>query len=562
MLKRISRFIDNNIYKGRGSQIAPLLAFFYAITWTFGYQLKKHESVNFKSLGVYLSIVILTAVLWLLISAVYKRLSTFVLSIKQSRTKCINDFYPGISWRLCFASFIFIGWLPTFLAVYPGFFCYDASDEYIQVATRMFSTHHPLIHVLLLGGSVCAGNKFFESYNIGIAAYTLFQMAILAIVFGTVVARLKKTWIQVAALLYLIFFPVIPMFALCSAKDGLFSAFLLLTCIGIYEYESNPEGFVADIKKPLLLVVFAVLMMSFRKNGAYAFLVASIVLIIYEPVREGFKAQKGKKKNPTPSHSIIFGALLLGAFFLFIVCDKGLAIALNADSGEHQELLTVPIQQMARVYAYDNSEMSAEEKAALMEILPLEALERYTPKVSDGVKYYFDNAAYEANPKKYQNLWFKLGVKHPFTYLNAWFMTSYGFWYPGTIVDVYKGNSVFTFTYGDSSYFGFETEEPGIRHSRFTLLEEFYRFISLDPTLQKIPVISLLFSMGFMLDLYLFMAGLFFITKKMPALMALLPIFMVVLTVLLGPTYLPRYVLILWFYLPVLIGQLFGGDKC
>lgn len=49
---------------------------------------------------------------------------------------------------------------------------------------------------------------------------------------------------------------------------------------------------------------------------------------------------------------------------------------------------------------------------------------------------------------------------------------SYGFWYPDTVIDVYSDNSVFTFTYKDSSYFGYEVEEPGFRDSRIPCLAD------------------------------------------------------------------------------------------
>ena len=41
--------------------------------------------------------------------------------------------------------------IPVILAEFPGFFVYDAQDELNEVLTRSFTTHHPLLHVLLLG---------------------------------------------------------------------------------------------------------------------------------------------------------------------------------------------------------------------------------------------------------------------------------------------------------------------------------------------------------------------------------------------------------------------------
>ena len=76
-------------------------------------------------------------------------------------------------------------------------------------------------------------------------------------------------------------------------------------------------------------------------------------------------------------------------------------------------------------------------------------------------------------------------------------MTSYGYWYPDAVINVYGGNATHTIVYEDSSYFGFETEPPGVRESKFTLLEKVYRKISLELFQQKIPGLSLFFSPGF-----------------------------------------------------------------
>lgn len=52
---------------------------------------------------------------------------------------------------------LFLAWLPVFLAVYPGFFAYDATDELNEVLTGEYVTRHPLLHVLALGNIVSLG---------------------------------------------------------------------------------------------------------------------------------------------------------------------------------------------------------------------------------------------------------------------------------------------------------------------------------------------------------------------------------------------------------------------
>ena len=132
-------------------------------------------------------------------------------------------------------------------------------------------------------------------------------------------------------------------------------------------------------------------------------------------------------------------------------------------------------------------------------------------------------------------------------------MTTYGFWYPDAVIDVYRGNSVFTFTYGDSSYFGYEVEEPGRRESKIPALDELYRRMSLEIAQQRIPVLSMLFSPGFLFWSAAFLIGFLWYGKRGRRAVAYMLPALVWLTVILGPTYLVRYVVFLWALAPVLL---------
>jgi len=151
------------------------------------------------------------------------------------------------------AAVIFLCYLPVFLAVYPGFFVYDAQDEYLQVASRTFTTHHPLVHVLMLGGIICAVHKVTDSYNMGIACYTLVQMFIVAGGFTFLLSYLRKKktgrMLRVLSLLYFAFFPVIVMFTLCSAKDTIFTVALLLLLLSMLEMGIDRERFFRPVRK-------------------------------------------------------------------------------------------------------------------------------------------------------------------------------------------------------------------------------------------------------------------------------------------------------------------------
>ena len=452
--------------------------------------------------------------------------------------------------RLLVFLFFLIVWGIVLLAVWPGFFVYDAQEEFNQVAQRRFTTHHPLLHVLLLGGIISAGNKLFGSYNAGIACYMIFQMTVLALCFTWVTDFLRKkgapVWLRVAGTLYFAFFPVIQMYVLCSAKDTLYSAAMLAVILLLVQMAEEREAFFSTKKNVAALAGALCLMALMRHNGLY-------ILILLIPAMAALAGRKQWMR-----------AALAGlcALILTLGVSAGLKTVFHAEDSENQEMLTVPIQQLARTWTLSPEVFSEEEEEILFSFLPREALERYTPKLSDNVKISFNNAAYAGDAASFWQLWLSIGVKAPASYLNAWLLTSYGFWYPDAVLDGYQGNTVFTFTYGESSYFGYETELPGQRHSFIPWLDSLFEKMSLELFQQRIPVVSMLFSPGFLFWVYA--AGIVFLVRcgRFRQAAAFLPAGLNWLTVLLGPTSLVRYVLIFWFALPVLALVVSRGKLC
>lgn len=529
----------------RGLRIAVIFSLLFTMAMLFGVRLDSMENVDFKDIKLWISLPVLTAFFAVLVRKLWDILDQWLTKRAQ------RPLAEKIVWplqlrekRTDLISFVIIilCWMPVFLAVYPGFFVYDAQEEYVQVATRMFSTHHPLVHVLMLGGIICAVHKALGSYNMGIACYVVIQMLCVAGCFAFLLSYLRRKKVSravyFAGVLYFAFFPVIVMFALCSAKDALFTAALLLLLICLLQIGLHAEEFAASKKWLMLFIVSATGLMLFRNNGLYAFILMIPVLLLYMRKRR-----------------IKLCLCAVCAVALCLLVNAGLKTALHADDSEKQEILTVPIQQLARTYKYTPEVFDEEDTKTLHEILPEEALRMYNARLSDPVKWRFENATFQKDKSKYAWLWIKIGLRKPLSYLNAWWMTSYGFWYPDAVVNVYQGNSVFTFTYKDSSYFGYEVEEPGARESKMPWLDEIYRKLSLEIWKEKVPVLSMLFSMGGMFWLYAFCFVYFLYKRKYQMLLPFYMIFAVWLTVILGPTYLPRYVLVFWFGLPLLVSM-------
>ena len=436
--------------------------------------------------------------------------------------------------------------LPVLLAEFPGFFVYDAQDELNEVLTRSFSTHHPLLHVLLLGGTIALVHKITGSWNLGIFTYIVFQMLAITAIFAYTLMYLQKRgvgrnnrilWTACYGL-----FPTIVMYTLCSSKDGLFSALLLLLVVLLCELTDDPASFIEQRIKPISLVLTAFLMPCFRHNGFYAYLVFVPFGLWYL-----YKHVEGKK---------LFGRLaaaLVIPVVCYLVFNSVLSAAFSSEVTHHQEMLTVPIMQMARVYKYDRDSLSQEDIDTLTAFIPEKNLELYTGRVSDLVKVDFDNDYYEGHKGEFFGLWFKLFKQHPMVYVNAWLLTSYGYCYPPANINVYKGTSMFTFTYDTSSYFGYEVEQPGERHSFIPIIDKLYRYLSIGTFHDDAPVLYLFFSPGLMLLIYMFVLFYRLYHGDFKGIIPFLPVVLTFLTVLLGPTYLVRYVVYLWMCLPVLL---------
>lgn len=447
--------------------------------------------------------------------------------------------YLDVREAVVYFIFLIICWGIVLLSVYPGFFVYDAQDELMQVITRNFSTHHPLLHVIYMGGIVQAGYKLFGSYNAGICLFTVVQMLIAALAVVYTAAKMHRFGFAVSfvrgAIVLFGLFPVFPMFILCSSKDSIFSIVVMLWIVEMYEWIRFGEH-----RFNVKWLCLSVIMCLLRNNAVYALVLTGVIFAVFA----------AKKR-------VQAAVLFMTAVILTFFCSSALEFATGAASSEHQEMLTVPIQQAARVYNMEPQVFTQEEREQLNRYLPDEYLRKYTPKLSDGVKVGFDNQAYEEDSIGFWRIWLK-GLKNaPVSYLNAWLLTCYGYVYPDTVIDVYRGNTVFTFTYEDNSYFGYETEQPGERQSLIPAIDNFYRKLSLSIYKEKLPVVSMLFSPGMVLWIYIFGVG--FLLRKSAFQGALVYVFplAVVATLLLGPTFLPRYVFFLWLCIPILFGDIF-----
>ena len=540
-----------------------------------GYYLEKTGAVPFNKPKTYLLIIGF--------ALVYAGLSAILFAKLASQNTSVKTVSKKSNSKLFLLSFgiIWICYFIVFLGVYPGFFVYDAQYELMETITRHFTTQQPLLHVLFMGAIVQGIHLLTTNYNIAIAVFILVQMTLVSLCSAFFIKELAVTLTNRSRLftiifsLYLGIFPVPVMYALCSAKDGLFGGCILILFLCTKKMMADYDSFFKNRKNIFIFIIFSVLMMMLRPNGIYAYILFG--LFLFNACRHEYNTLHDRKiqseqqvlniielpdDNPICqkyrpfsyiSNPKYVAIVLIVSICLSLSGNKVLEIATNAEDYGIKDALSIPIQQLARLYAYDNESLSKNEIQEIGDYIPVEAMARYNPKCADPVKIDFNEQAFSEDSSGFFTIWFIESLSHPFAYFNAHGMTTYGLWYPFTVIDGYKGNQVFTFVYDDSSYFGYETEEPGFRNSKIPFIDRFYRWISLDSTIQKIPVISLLFSPGFLIWILLISMSYFIYIGRKKLLLPYLPAFFTYLTCLVGPMSLVRYTFYFWILVPVII---------
>jgi len=434
--------------------------------------------------------------------------------------------------------------MPVFLAVYPGYFCYDATTQFEQADSGEYTSYHPVLHTWLLGNTVKSLHSITGSYNTAIAIYTIVQMMIISGCLTYAMYFLEKhkvsKLIQLGSMIYYCFFPVVVMYGMCSTKDSLFTAITLVAILFIIDMLLNKDKFFKSIKLQIRMVVCLFLMFAFRNNAVYAFIVF-IPILIY--------SCKGYRKNIS-----ILITILMVIWFVYM---GPLHKVLNIEKNNELEYLSIPLQQVARVYNYNPDSLTEEDLEKIYRIMEDEKLKTYNPELSDSIKHPdgFNQEELKNNYKEYIDLWISIGLRNPKMYIDSVLENTLGYWYPNTILKGYN------YWGTETSYFIATTEPPGERDSKIPLLEELYYKISREATIQRLPVVSMLFSIGFMFWIVLILVGYNIYKNRNHINIPLYLILLIWLTLIPGPIVQVRYILILFYAFPLFMGFLLNGKK-
>ncbi len=440
-------------------------------------------------------------------------------------------------------------WGLAYLALFPGIYDYDSIDQTRQfLVSGYITSHHPVIHSFLLSTFLQIGHTLLGSYEAGLGFYSLLQLLFLAYAAVSVswhLLKKQKKYLFVLSLIFYALFPVHSIMAVWAAKDTIFAGLFALVSLSLLEMTDQDSDFFQNKRAMVRFVILTVLMCMFRNNGIYA-------LILMLPVCF-FCFKRGRWKVT---------ALVAVCAVLYLSYQNVLLPAAGVVSGDMREMLSVPCQQLAKVYVEAPEVFDEEEKEALLELIPEEHLLDYedSPMIADATKNYFNSEVFRSSPGKYVKMYLEIGLKSPGRYVEAFLTNSLGFWYPNkSYPDSRMFHPYTEFDMADPDLFGGDY----IYLKRISLLppyEFILRMIIQYTAWEYFPVISNFFVPGTYFLLLLFAAGTACYRKTYSRLLVLGFWAGLWFTLLISPVALVRYAYPVILCLPIL-GELIVPEK-
>ena len=455
--------------------------------------------------------------------------STIKSKVEESEPKNIKIFNES---RLSFfinMALVIIAWLPYFLRYFPGLMTLDSCIQVAQAIGRQpFSNHHPIFHTLIITFFVNIGKNVLGTINYGVAIYTLAQMIMMAISFAFVLKYLAKKnvhfSIRILALLYYMFYPINALYAVTMWKDVLFAGIVPLFIIMCNEIITNPKAFLSSFKKDILFILIAVLTGLLRNNGIY------VVILTFIPMF--FILRKYWKRT-----ICVFTISIL----VFFIIKAAIFDIFKVKNGRVAEMLSIPLQQIARVEKYYRDELDENTMNRINNFFTIEHIgDQYNPILSDEVKARLNDEYFNENKLEFIRLWGHLLVRYFQEYVESFIANSYGYYYP-------EASSWVANRTLEPNDMGIE-QSPKIEGKVVSIIDSYIEK-------REVPIISMFFSIGMAVWFIVICLWYRIYKRDYKSVVMYLPIFILWLTIIASPVYCEyRYAYPIFTTLPIFFG--------
>lgn len=572
---------QNLLSKKKGYCIFSFMGFLSAFLWKAEWDLadKGTEMGNILWTGAYILEILIFSLLvgilagggicFVIYSVAEGRWNSLWQRLRPQRKRSAGDknlkstfrqqLYAQKPWRMFGGSLCLtiLFWLPAYLAYYPGICSYDTTIQLGQIVEGLYIDHHPIAHTLLLKGFMHLGRLLLGNVNAGIAMYGAVQMLFLAGAFAygiTVLYHYQVKWGWLIALqLYCMIYPFHWYMSVTTVKDTVFSGFFFLQMVSFYVLLLEERKGRLLNPHSVLFIISTVGMILFRNNGKYAMLVLLIFLLA--------ALWRDRKKRR------LWGRILAYSLVGFLAGNglvSALFFATNAQQGDRREMLSMPIQQLARTMIYhggvgvlpeDDNTLSGEEQALLNDFMLGESYKEYRPDIADPVKRHTNTYVARYRTREFVFTYLDLLVKYPGDFINAALAVNAGYFSPSDVSHAFinvNGRDA-GLGYIQTRWVENELNPHGIyKASLWEGLHEGLEKWANDNAYLKLPLLKYLFVPGTYLWLYLILTGYLLVHREYKMLMPLVLVLGYYATLLLGPTVQLRYIYPLMIVLPFL----------
>ena len=503
-----------------------------------------HDAISAAALSLPVSLALLCLILYLLISQLWLSLEGLGEAPAVGRSSLGGRFFGLPYWPLVMAAAFMLVWLPVWLGSWPGTFYGDISQQTLQFATRYFNGNFPLMHTLIMGGTVCVVQSLTGSLSAGVAVYVGLQMIYLASVFTYSIVFLRRRGcppaVMLAAWLLYALSPVILLFCKDAVRDVLFSTTALLFGVLLSEFLLSPESFFRSGLRVAALIISGFMTMSLR-NAAPALIVCLALLLCARALvlRKSFLGKM----------LLIFTAVI-GLFTIWRVSSHSL---LNVErQAESKEMLSVPIQQISCIACYAEEDLTPIDRQMINELFQYtdSPRELFDYDNADYAKACFRNDVFSASPAKYSAWWLSLCSRFPKLAVGSFLRLNLEAWYPNTVFASYCTPPHEAFTMFDAVYYMPDGDHFGTADSRLPWLYDLQLRLSYGISFSKIPLVSMAFSPAFALYVLVLCAFYLKYRRRSAAAMPVVIALLVQFSTVFGPTVVLRYYLLTFMTVP------------
>jgi len=320
---------------------------------------------------------------------------------------------------------VIIVYIPMFLYVWPMNFFSDSWDELVAQIEGRRSTHHTVIHGLMLRKFYILGLKLGEPAY-GFQFYTILQMMIIAFAIAVfmvyVYEKCSDKKVRAFFLILNLINPVNVYYAVSADKGTMGIALAMVAMVSLFRIldHMESEGTVKNRRFVINVLVFILcgsMGCQFRNNMVYAFLLGGIVIAVL------------RKNIP---QKIIMLLIVLAVFGSYKIEYHGLIRLENSKEVDtYRETFAFPINCLARIVKLHGDELDPEIYSSITEYIPEYAIEEeYNISIADGVKARANEELLQNETGRFIKLFFYCGLKYPGDYLDQFAWLTHGYWNP------------------------------------------------------------------------------------------------------------------------------------